>query len=218
MRLAIRTTATTIAALATLVLASSAQAFTIHGDSWTENGKTIRINVQKQAIGWGNQTFTTANATVTCRSAEAENIETKGHGVYEGGKPVGEDREAVAQTIMFQPLDCMETAGSCTAQPQIRPSGFPWSQVVEGSEATGYYKSYSGVHLTLECPWHYTGSEIVLETYEPITAAQTASLSEGLSGAKPTLAAMTAPGEKGTMKLVAYEGTPLQVLGLEGSP
>ena len=56
--------------------ASSAQAVTTHGISWTKNGSPIWPAQKQQMIGWGTLTIQTPNQTVTCRGAEAANIET----------------------------------------------------------------------------------------------------------------------------------------------
>ena len=57
--------------MACLLIPASAQAFTIHGLSWTQNGQQNRVGEKKQAIAWGTLTIQTPNQTVTCRGAEA---------------------------------------------------------------------------------------------------------------------------------------------------
>jgi hypothetical protein len=109
---------------------------------WYENGSKLALGEKAGTIGWGTLTLESSAGNVTCRSAQAENVENT-----EGA--------ARLETVLLVTWECKAIGGKCAGnEARLSAKGLPWIATVleEGVEGSGMFRQEAaGVELDSEC-------------------------------------------------------------------
>jgi subtilisin family serine protease/phosphodiesterase/alkaline phosphatase D-like protein len=115
---------------------------------WYRNAAKLPLGEKDGTIGWGTVTLESSAGNVTCRSAQAANVENT-----EGA--------ARQETVVLVTWECKAIGGKCAGnEARLSAKGLPWIATVleEGVESTGMYRQEAaGVELDSEC---YVGGKL----------------------------------------------------------